>query len=95
MLSNSRADGGLHFDVPKPIKNRVIMVRVCPTIEEWIEHARNCGINPIITSFLKANPEYLFRGGDSSADLKDDLGAFASARSWFSADEVLNFRMLS
>ena len=92
MLSNSRADGGLHFDVPKPIKNRVIMVHVRPDTEEWLVHARSYGINPIILSFIKENPDYLFFGGDVTTDNKGDLGAFASPRSWFTADDTLDFQ---
>lgn len=92
MSSNRKKDGGLHFTVPKPTKNRVIQINTETDLGEFINYAKKEKINPVIISFLRSNPEFLYHNGNVAAgDGFNELGAFASPRSWFTMDDVIQF----
>lgn len=97
MASNSKADGGVHYRVPRPIKNRVIQVQVSATSDEWLEHAKEKEINPLIISFIKNNPNFLYheKESDENHSRRDakSLGAFATPRSWFMVNSLLELDM--
>ena len=92
MSSNRKKDGGIHFVVPKPTKNRVIQVNVQTDLPEFLKYAEKSEIDSIITGFLRSHPEYLYHNGNKPVgDGFNELGSFASPRSWFTANDVLQF----
>ena len=90
MASNSKIDGGVHFKVPRPIKNRVIQISAKADVTEWLDYALEANINTGITSFIRANSEYLYYENPTDANMNNSLGAFATPRSWFTSDGVLD-----
>lgn len=92
MSSNRKKDGGVHFSVPKPTKNRVIQILVQTDLPEFLRYATKERINSIIIGFIRTHPEYLYHDGNRLlGDGFNELGAFASPRSWFTSNDVLNY----
>lgn len=89
LASNSKEDGGVHFQIKRPIKNRMIQVKAKASVDEWIEEMGKRGIYQGIISFIKQNPHMLYHVSDVNGTLQDDLGSFATPRSWSMVNNLL------
>ena len=92
LASNAKEDGGVHFQIKRPVKNRMIQLKAKATTDEWLERAINIvGLNPLITAFIKQNPHMLYHTTDinSKLELEDDMGGFATPRSWYVVHDIL------
>ena len=90
MASNSRADGGLHFDVKRPIKNRVIIVKAECSHKEFLENANKKCFNQHVQAYIRANPHHLYFESTLDSHLPNYVGAFASPRSWETVSIILD-----
>lgn len=85
--SNSAADGGVHFRVPRPVKNRVTQVFAKADHEEWYSYALAKDTHPLIIAFIRAFPEYLYHDSKEDNMMTNSLQAFSSPRSLFTASK--------
>lgn len=90
MASNSKSDGGVHFSPPKPVKNRVIMVRAECSLDEFLAYGKRNGLHQAVLSFVSANPSFLFYESDVDKNIQGNLGAFASPRSWEQVSDIMS-----
>lgn len=62
------------------LNNRLIHVKHDLEVEEWIKEFANDNIHPAIVSYIKNNPEEMYKkGGDQN---QQEVRAYASPRSW-------------
>jgi hypothetical protein len=86
--SNSAADGGVHFRVPRPVKNRVIQIFAKADHEEWYTYALKNEVHPLFIAFIRANPEYLYYDSKEDNAMLNSLQAFCSPRSIFTGSKL-------
>lgn len=75
--------------------NRVVVLRVKPDLDSWIEWAFNAGIDPTVVAYVQFNPNSLL---DFNPTTWDGESNFASPRSWEALDRILKtprFKTLS
>ena len=81
---NPASERGVHFAMPRPLRNRFIHLELVVDPEEWSRWALKAGIRPEIIAFLRFKPELLHVG-----DVAADLNAWPTPRSWEMASRVL------
>lgn len=66
--------------------NRVVIIRLKPDLESWVEWAQGSGINPLIIAYVNFNPAALHSFNPTTWDGE---GNFASPRSWQATDRLM------
>lgn len=80
MMAGNRSEDRCFGDRLSPaMVNRVVVIRLKPHLEDWVEWAFDAGIDPIISAYVRFNPNSLL---DFDPTKWDGEGNFASPRSW-------------
>jgi hypothetical protein len=82
---NPASERGVHFSMPRPLRNRFVHLELEPDFEDWCQWAIKAGNRPEIVAFLRFKPTLLH-----DADAKSDLNAWPTPRSWEMASNVLS-----
>lgn len=80
---NRAADRGVHFAMPRPLRNRFVHLDLDTDLQEWCLWAIQAQIRPEIVAFLRFKPDLLHRPGTPEAN------AWPTPRSWEMASKVL------
>lgn len=80
---NPASERGVHFAMPRPLRNRFMHVTLEPDLKDWCSWAVVNLIHPVIIAFLRFRPHLLLEPGDK------DANAWPSPRSWAMASKVL------
>lgn len=88
--SNSAIDGGVHFKIPRPVKNRVIQVFAKADHEEWYTYALEKNIHPLFIAFIRNNPEFLYHESKEDSAMPNSLQAFCTPRSIFTGSGIIS-----
>jgi hypothetical protein len=81
---NPASERGVHFSMPRPLRNRFVHLDLEPDFEDWMKWAVKAGIRPEILAFLRFKPALLHE-----ADATSDVNAWPTPRSWEMASSVL------
>src|SRR6201988_1370213 len=81
---NPASERGVHFAMPRPLRNRFVHLELEPDFEDWTKWAVKSGIRPEIIAFLRFKPSLLH-----DADATSDANAWPTPRSWEMASSVL------
>jgi MoxR-like ATPase len=82
---NPASERGVHFSMPRPLRNRFVHLDLEPDFEDWSRWAIQAGIRPEILAFLRFKPALLY-----DADATSDVNAWPTPRSWEMASQALN-----
>src|SRR6201997_2912019 len=82
---NPASERGVHFSMPRPLRNRFVHLDLEPDFEDWCRWAVTAGIPPGIPAFLRFKPTLLHHPGVTSA-----ANEGAPPRAWEMASKVLN-----
>lgn len=82
---NPASERGVHFAMPRPLRNRFVHLELEPDPEEWSRWAIKAGVRPEIVAFLRFKPELLH-----DAEVRSDANAWPTPRSWMMASNVLS-----
>lgn len=85
MAGNRAEDKGATFDMPEPLKNRMVHITVEPHIEDWTMWATRSGISEEVVSFLNFRPGLLFKPASGKEN------GFPTPRSWSALSASLSF----
>jgi hypothetical protein len=81
---NPASERGVHFSMPRPLRNRFVHLDLEPDFEDWSKWAVKASIRPEIIAFLRFKPT-LLHDPDATSDVK----AWPTPRSWEMASSVL------
>src|SRR6201990_1258900 len=81
---NPASERGVHFSMPRPLRNRFVHLDLEPDFEDWSKWAVKAGVRPEIIAFLRFKPSLLH-----DADATSDQNAWPTPRSWEMASQVL------
>ena len=81
---NPQSSRGVTYQMAAPLMNRMSMVEVETSIDDFIGYASNQNLDPRVLSFLQARDEYLFQYNESYYGKQ-----FPSPRSWFAVAQEL------
>jgi hypothetical protein len=81
---NPASERGVHFSMPRPLRNRFVHLDLEPDFEDWSKWALKAGIRPEIIAFLRFKPTLLH-----DSDATSDMNAWPTPRSWEMASCVL------
>ena len=81
---NPASERGVHFSMPRPLRNRFVHLELEPDFEDWSKWALKAAIRPEILAFLRFKPTLLH-----DADVTSDVNAWPTPRSWEMASSVL------
>jgi hypothetical protein len=81
---NPASERGVHFAMPRPLRNGFVHLDLEPDFEDWTKWAVKAGIRPEILAFLRFKPSLLH-----DADATSDQNAWPTPRSWEMASQVL------
>jgi MoxR-like ATPase len=81
---NPASERGVHFAMPRPLRNRFVHLYLEPDLDDWCQWAIKAHIRPEIIAFLRFKPELLYSG-----DVTSDANAWPTPRSWEMASAVL------
>lgn len=81
---NPASERGVHFAMPRPLRNRFVHLELEVDHQEWCSWAVRAGVRPEIIAFLRFKPELLH-----TADPSSDANAWPTPRSWEMASQVL------
>jgi hypothetical protein len=82
---NQASERGVHFSMPRPLRNRFVHLHLDADITDWCRWAVSSGVRPEIIAFLRFKPDLLHDG-----DATLDQNAWPTPRSWEMASNVLN-----
>lgn len=82
---NPASERGVHFSMPRPLRNRFVHLVLEPDLTDWCRWAVQSGIRSEIIAFLRFKPALLH-----DADVTSDQNAWPTPRSWEMASNVLN-----
>ncbi len=82
---NPASERGVHFSMPRPVRNRFVHLNLEPDFEDWCQWAIRAGVRPEVIAFLRFKPALLHE-----ADSTSEANAWATPRSWEMASSVLN-----
>jgi hypothetical protein len=82
---NQASERGVHFSMPRPLRNRFVHLHLDADITDWCRWAVSSGVRPEIIAFLRFKPDLLHDG-----DVTLDQNAWPTPRSWEMASNVLN-----
>lgn len=81
---NPASERGVHFAMPRPLRNRFVHLDLEPDLDDWSKWAIKAHVRPEIIAFLRFKPELLH-----TADVTSDANAWPTPRSWEMASRVL------
>jgi MoxR-like ATPase len=81
---NPASERGVHFAMPRPLRNRFVHLDLEPDLDDWSRWAVKAQVRPEIIAFLRFKPELLH-----TADATSDANAWPTPRSWEMASQVL------
>jgi hypothetical protein len=81
---NPASERGVHFSMPRLLRNRFVHLTLEPDLPEWCRWAVRSGIRPEIIAFLRFKPDLLHE-----ADATSDQNAWPTPRSWAMASDVM------
>jgi MoxR-like ATPase len=81
---NPASERGVHFAMPRPLRNRFVHLDLEPNLDDWCRWAVKAQVRPEIIAFLRFKPELLH-----TADATSDANAWPTPRSWEMASQVL------
>jgi MoxR-like ATPase len=82
---NPASERGVHFSMPRPLRNRFVHLSLEPDFEDWCQWAVRAGLRPEIIAFLRFKPALLH-----DANTMSDMNAWPTPRSWEMASNVLS-----
>lgn len=82
---NPASERGVHFSMPRPLRNRFVHLDLEPDLDDWCKWAVKAHVRPEIIAFLRFKPELLHDG-----DATSDANAWPTPRSWEMASRVLS-----
>jgi MoxR-like ATPase len=82
---NPASERGVHFSMPRPLRNRFVHLELEVDLNDWSKWAVKAGVRPEIIAFLRFRPALLHDG-----DVTSDANAWPTPRSWEMASNVLN-----
>jgi len=82
---NPASERGIHFAMPRPLRNRFVHLDLEPDLDEWCAWAVRAHLRPEIIAFLRFKPELLHQG-----DVTSNANAWPTPRSWGMASRVLS-----
>lgn len=80
---NRASDRGVHFAMPRPLRNRFVHLELETDVQEWCQWAIRANIVPEVIAFLRFKPELLYAPGTP------DANAWPTPRAWEMASKVL------
>jgi hypothetical protein len=81
---NPASERGVHFAMPRPLRNRFVHLELEADLNDWCKSAVGAGVRPEIIAFLRFKPDLLH-----TADATSDANAWPTPRSWEMASNVL------
>jgi hypothetical protein len=81
---NPASERGVHFSMPRPLRNRFVHLDLEADLNDWCKWAVGAGVRPEIIAFLRFKPDLLH-----TADATSDANAWPTPRSWEMASNVL------
>jgi MoxR-like ATPase len=81
---NPVSERGVHFAMPRPLRNRFVHLDLEPDLDDWCKWAVKARVRPEIIAFLRFKPDLLH-----TADATSDANAWPTPRSWEMASQVL------
>jgi MoxR-like ATPase len=81
---NPASERGVHFSMPRPLRNRFVHLELEADLNDWCKWAVNSNVRPEIIAFLRFKPDLLH-----TADATSDANAWPTPRSWEMASNVL------
>ncbi|WP_420236887.1 AAA family ATPase [Telmatobacter bradus] len=81
---NPASERGVHFSMPRPLRNRFVHLKLEADLNDWCKWAVGAGVRPEIIAFLRFKPDLLH-----TADATSDANAWPTPRSWEMASNVL------
>jgi len=81
---NPASERGVHFSMPRPLRNRFVHLDLEADLNDWCKWAVGSGVRPEIIAFLRFKPDLLH-----TADATSDANAWPTPRSWEMASNVL------
>jgi hypothetical protein len=81
---NPASERGVHFSMPRPLRNRFVHLHLEADITDWCRWAVRAAVRPEIIAFLRFKPDLLHDG-----DARLDQNAWPTPRSWEMASDVL------
>jgi MoxR-like ATPase len=82
---NPASERGVHFSMPRPLRNRFVHLELEPDLDDWSKWAVKARVRPEIIAFLRFKPELLH-----DAQVTSDANAWPTPRSWEMASRVLS-----
>jgi len=82
---NPASERGVHFSMPRPLRNRFVHLNLDADLEDWCKWAVRAKVRPEVIAFLRFKPA-LLQDGDATSD----ANAWPTPRSWEMASNVLN-----
>ena len=79
------SERGVHFAMPRPLRNRFVHLDLEPDLDDWCRWAVKAQVRPEIIAFLRFKPDLL-----QTADTTSDANAWPTLRSWEMASDVLS-----
>ena len=96
VMAGNRSEDRCFGDRLSPaMVNRVVVIRLKPDLDSWVDWAFDAGIDPLITAYVRFNPNSLL---DFDPTKWDGEGNFASPRAWETLDRLMKtngFKKLS
>jgi MoxR-like ATPase len=81
---NPASERGVHFSMPRPLRNRFVHLHLEADLPEWCRWAVRSGVRSEIIAFLRFKPALLH-----DADATSDQNAWPTPRTWEMASNVL------
>jgi hypothetical protein len=81
---NPASERGVHFSMPRPLRNRFVHLELEPDLTDWCRWAIQSGVRSEVIAFLRFKPSLLH-----DADATSDQNAWPTPRSWEMASNVL------
>jgi MoxR-like ATPase len=82
---NPASERGVHFAMPRPLRNRFVHLELEADLDDWCKWAVKSRVRPEIVAFLRFKPDLLH-----TADATSDANAWPTPRSWEMASNVLS-----
>jgi hypothetical protein len=82
---NPASERGVHFSMPRPLRNRFVHLHLEADLNDWCRWAVQAKIRPEVIAFLRFKPVLLHDG-----DAMSDENAWPTPRSWEMTSTVLN-----
>ncbi len=82
---NPASERGVHFAMPRPLRNRFVHLTLEADLQEWCQWALVAGVRPEIIAFLRFKPDLLHHPAAEA-----DANAWPTPRSWEMASKILS-----